>query len=227
MQWTEGLKLPLLAAGKHASPDKGLCAMEMVAFIERLPHSDMPECTCRVIGAFVRGFNDLMTDEERQRLIPYLPLLVGTVSPEHERARGEFAAWKAIKVFAPLALQDVLPVEAEKLKNFDVSKGLGAAWSAAWSAAYAAANAAAEGAANAAKSAAWSAAYAAKSAAESAANAAWSAAESAAKSAAESAAKRSQIISTAFDLINEMLAIGPKGAFTKDPQAVKTLLAVL
>jgi hypothetical protein len=186
--------------------------MEMVAFIERLPHSDMPECTCRVIGAFVRGFNDLMTDEERQRLIPYLPLLVGTVSPEHERARGEFAAWKAIKVFAPLALQDVLPVEAEKLKNFDVSKGLGAAWSAAWSAAEgaanAAANAAAEGAANAAKSAAWSAAYAAKSA-------------------AESAAKRSQIISTAFDLINEMLAIGPKGAFTKDPQAVKTLLAVL
>src|ERR1700676_5377451 len=108
MNWLEQineLRLPQLKTGAHTDPLDGLCAMEMVAFIERLPHSDKPPCTCPVIGAYVRRLNDNMSAEERQSLLAYLPRLVGTVSKKHELERATVAAWRAIKVFAPLALE--------------------------------------------------------------------------------------------------------------------------
>ena len=76
MNWLETidkLQLPPLQGGAHDSPAEGVCAMEMVAFIERLPHSDKPECTCPVIASFVRGANDLLSAAERQKLLPILP----------------------------------------------------------------------------------------------------------------------------------------------------------
>ena len=42
-----------------------------------------------------------------KRLIPYLPKLVGTVSPQHERERAQYAAWQAVTVIAPLVLEAV------------------------------------------------------------------------------------------------------------------------
>jgi hypothetical protein len=94
-----------LSAGNHASPEQGLCAMELVAFLEGLPHSDHPRCTCQIISAFVRGINDNMPDDIRQGLLKYLPRLVGTVSEQHEQERNEYFAWQTIKVFAPAALR--------------------------------------------------------------------------------------------------------------------------
>ena len=70
--WIETIKtarLPKLKAGAHSSPSDGLCALEMVAFIERLPHSDAPPCTCPVLAAYVRVGNDWLDDSERQRLL--------------------------------------------------------------------------------------------------------------------------------------------------------------
>lgn len=110
MDWNDEiktLKLPPLKRGAHASPQDGVCAMEMVAFLERLPHSDAPECTCPVLAAFVRSVNDMLCDDERQQLLPYLPRLVGTVAPEFKQARAEYLAWQAIHVFAPIALRAV------------------------------------------------------------------------------------------------------------------------
>ena len=144
------LKLPPLKAGAHSSPEAGMCAMELVAFIECLPHSDSPPCTCPVLSAFVRCGNDMMRALDRQRLLAYLPRLVGTVSPEHELARGEYAAWAAITVFAPLALDTSgLHQHAQALRTFDRASGLRAAYAAAYAAANAA-NAAAYAAADAA-----------------------------------------------------------------------------
>ena len=200
------LKLPPLLAGKHSSPEAGMCAMELVAFIERLPHSDSPPCTCPVLGAFVRRGNDAMGDAIRQRLLAYLPRLVGTVSPEHELARGECAAWAAITVFAPLALDaSGLHQHAQALRTFDRVRGLRAAADAAYTAAneaytaytaYTAANEAADaanGAADAANSgnAADAASYAGGSATAAAAWDAW------------------------FVALDGMLTIGPQGRFTQ------------
>jgi hypothetical protein len=139
------IKLPPLQAGSHETAQAGLCAMEMVAYIERLPHSDAPACTCPIIAAYVRGLNDLLPNSERNRLLPYLPRLVDTVSPPHERERGEYLAWAAITIFAPAALRAIgLHEHAHKLATFDKTKGLKAAAADAYAAAadaYAAANA--------------------------------------------------------------------------------------
>jgi hypothetical protein len=52
--------------------------------------SDRPRCVCRVIGAFLRGYNDLIDDERRQDLYEYAAKVVGTAgSAEIERARAE------------------------------------------------------------------------------------------------------------------------------------------
>ncbi len=110
MNWNDeikNLRLPPLKHGAHSSPEAGVCAMEMVAFLERLPHSDAPECTCPVIAAYVRGINDMLPDGERNRLLPYLPRLVGTVAPQHQQARAEYLTWQAVRVFAPMALRAV------------------------------------------------------------------------------------------------------------------------
>lgn len=99
MTWLAAIvnaKLPPLAVGYHRSPARGLCAMEMVAFMEGLPHTDMPECTCPIIATYVRRLNDALTNRQRQWLLPFLPRLVGTVSRAHEQARSEYLAWQAV-----------------------------------------------------------------------------------------------------------------------------------
>lgn len=85
MNWLNAIKkmkLPPLVQGSHGDPKHGLCAMEMVAFMECLPHTDQPECTCQTIRGFVICINDTLDDKERQKLLPVLPELVDTVVPE-------------------------------------------------------------------------------------------------------------------------------------------------
>ena len=133
--------------------------MEAVSFLNGEKWTDMPECACPVIARFCRHLNDKMDQGFRDRLLGYAPRLIGTASPEHEIERVEFLAWRAVKTFAPIALDEVgLHKEAEELRSFDISRGLSAAARAA------AASAAADAAARAA--AANAAAYAAYSAAD-------------------------------------------------------------
>ena len=104
MDWQQ-LAIFKLVRGSHASVEYGLCAMEAVAWLEGLEHSDRPACTCPVIGAYVRALNDQVHDEERQRLIPYLPRLVGTVSPDYEWARARYLVSQSLGRAWPIALR--------------------------------------------------------------------------------------------------------------------------
>ena len=83
MNWLKAInemKLPPLVSGSHTGgPEEGLCAMEMVAYMERLEHNDHPECTCKVLRGLTVCINDLLSDTERQKLLPVLPELVDTV----------------------------------------------------------------------------------------------------------------------------------------------------
>lgn len=79
----------------HATAQDGLCAMEAVAWLEGLPHSDHPVCTCPVIAGYVRSLNDTLPHKKRQRLTPYLPRLVNTVSPSHEWERLHYLVSRA------------------------------------------------------------------------------------------------------------------------------------
>lgn len=78
--WLERIKtakLPPLSRGKHYSPAHGLCAMEMIAFMEGYQHTDRPPNVDSTLGRAMRNINDLIVDDAaRQRLVPLLPLLV-------------------------------------------------------------------------------------------------------------------------------------------------------
>ena len=103
----ESLTIFKLDRGNHkGGPQTGLCLMEAVAWMEGEPHSDRPECACPVIGRFAMRINDAMPDDWRQKLVPFIPRLVGSRSPAHERERAKFLAWQAIRVFAPIWLDD-------------------------------------------------------------------------------------------------------------------------
>lgn len=215
----EALSVFRLAGGAHKRPEDGLCAMEAVAWLEGLAHTDHPVCTCDVIAAFVRGVNDGLDDASRQRLVAYLPRLVGTVSPEHRRERAEYLAWQAIRVFAPMALDAAgrkadaarlrdLPAGTSFYEAKKVAREVQKVAAAAYTTYAAAATAAAADAADAATTtttidaAAVGAAYATTTTIDAAfAAAAFAASEAAA---------------AVFSALDGVLSIGPSGGFTDD-----------
>jgi hypothetical protein len=147
--------------------------MEAVAYVAGLPLSDQPECSCPVIAAFLRSWNDgLPSDAERDRLLkPLIPELIGTKSTHAVEDRRSYMAldW-LIRVHTPAFLDRVesLKPHALELRSMEEIADLAgataagqkvrAACAAAGAAARAAAGAAARAAAGAA---AWAAAGAA------------------------------------------------------------------
>src|SRR5438552_12151815 len=73
------LKAITLQTGPHQTRSQGMCAMESVAWIVDGPHTDEPECVCPVLGTYVRRLNDIMPDDQRQKLKLVLPSLVNSV----------------------------------------------------------------------------------------------------------------------------------------------------
>jgi len=198
------VQLPPLQKGSHRSPKAGLCAMEMIAFMERLPHSDAPACTCPVIAAYVRVLNDEMPDRLRPRLLPYLSPLVGSVAPDYEVGRAQFFASVA-REFAADAAAYAADAAADAAAYADY-----AAYAATYAATYAHAAAAAD-AARAAADAARAAAYAhADAAAARAVAAAHAAAAAAAARGAAYTVGVDAIWQRALDAIDGALAIGPE-----------------
>lgn len=71
-----------LARGKHSSPRHGACVMELASMVAGERFSDRPRSVSPVIGAFLRGYNDLVDDRRRQDLIRYASEVVGTAASE-------------------------------------------------------------------------------------------------------------------------------------------------
>jgi hypothetical protein len=200
-------KITTLASGSHEPNDTDMCVMEAVAFVTHKEWSDHPPCVCPVIGAFVRTWNDGLSDAERTDiLLPFVPRLLNTKRDEAtERARAMMAADWLIRTHAVAWLRlarlneqaDFLAALPE-ITDFaqcpslmtnlpairrDAAAAGAAARDAAGAAAWAAARDAARAAAwDAARAAAWDAARAA------AGDAAWAAAWDVAWDAARAAA---------------------------------------
>ena len=113
-----------LTHGQHKSPEDGMCLMEAVAYLGGEEHSDQPECACPVISAFGRSLNDRMGvgvegDALRAKyLVPLAEKLVGSLSTLGvEQKRAFFFADRAVRLFAPLALESAgLKEEAARLR---------------------------------------------------------------------------------------------------------------
>jgi len=106
MSATIDLATATLSRGSH-DPDSGKhCVMELVARFAGEPWTDRPACACPVLTRYTIPLHDWMPDDQRQRLLAYVPLLAGSRStPDVERKRGYLAATWAVKVFAPKALE--------------------------------------------------------------------------------------------------------------------------
>ena len=116
-----------LARGSHrGSKDGPFCVMEWVSIFadERKPGSqtDSPRCTSKVLTNFAIAWNDALDDETRQRLVPFIPRLVGTSG---NRKADNLRAWMATdwlaRTFAPamLRLTPSLVEQAEALSALD------------------------------------------------------------------------------------------------------------
>ena len=115
---TLDIKNLVLGKGHHETRERGVCAMEAVAWLAGEPHSDRPECACPVIGEFVRVINDRLPEDKRNRLLkPFLRALAASKSTkEVEVRRGFVAADYAVRTFARKALKRLgCTANAEKL----------------------------------------------------------------------------------------------------------------
>ena len=169
-------KVGRLASGGHAPTDGEMCVMEAVAWVTHKDWSDHPPCVCPVIGAFMRSWNDGITDaDERTALLkPLIPKLINTRgSAALEQRRATMAADWLIRVHTPAWLRLAkLDKQADLLTSLPqitdfaqcpslvptltaVRADAAAARAAAWAAAEDAARAAAG---DAARAAAWAAA---------------------------------------------------------------------
>src|SRR5918911_561694 len=74
--------LPILSRGKHRSPRKGACFMELASFLAGERWSDHPGCTHPLLAALARHVNDYTSDVNRQRLAGLIPSVIGLTSDD-------------------------------------------------------------------------------------------------------------------------------------------------
>lgn len=197
-----------LDKGEHSTFEDGHCAMEVVAWLAGEGHTDAPQCASRVLRNMTIGLNDTWDTDERQKLAPFLPRMVGTGDDGLDEARSYLALDWMIRTYTPAWL-DLAGHTKEAQELRDLRRIVDLATAEAAGPVVKAGNEVA----SAAESAAWSAA---RSAARSAAwSAAWSAAESAARSAAWSAADQvlaptvETLKASALELLESMIKPGP------------------
>lgn len=93
--------LPVLSRGKHRSPRKGACFMEMASVLADEPWSDHPTCTHPLLAHLARLVNDHTSDRNRGELALLIPSVVGL--------RGGGLAW-VVDLTAAVALRALLDV---------------------------------------------------------------------------------------------------------------------
>lgn len=95
----------VLDRGGHQNPAEGLCFMEAVAYTHDLTHTDDPNYVSPLLGEVGRRLNDLLPDDSRQRLVPLIRVLPGTVDDGHDEARSYMALDWFVRVWLPTWLE--------------------------------------------------------------------------------------------------------------------------
>jgi len=91
-----------LTRGAHRSPRHGACVMELVSMLAGERFSDRPVTACPVIGSFLRAYNDVCGDTDRQELLACAASVVETRCPRAEAARVEHCVDVAIDCYRAL-----------------------------------------------------------------------------------------------------------------------------
>src|SRR4029453_2184219 len=69
--------VPVLSRGKHRSPRKGACFMELASYLAGERWSDHPACTHSLLASVARLVNDHTSDEGRPPLAELIPSVIG------------------------------------------------------------------------------------------------------------------------------------------------------
>ena len=91
--------VPILSRGKHRSPRKGACFMELASYLAGERWSDHPRCTHPLLASVARLVNDLTSDGQRSRLAGLIPCVIGMTSDD-PRIDARIA-WLADRAPAP------------------------------------------------------------------------------------------------------------------------------
>lgn len=92
--------IPVLSRGRHRTPRRGACFMELASVLAGERWSDHPSCTHPLLAELAREVNDHTSDVARQRLAPLVPSVVGR--------RGNERTW--ITVAVAVAARPILEV---------------------------------------------------------------------------------------------------------------------
>ena len=87
-----GYQTVVLRKGRHDSPDRGVCVIELASMLAGERFTDHPRAVCRVISAFLRSYNDSIDDVRRQDLLRCAAAVVGTRDSRPTRAGQRRAA---------------------------------------------------------------------------------------------------------------------------------------
>lgn len=90
--------IPVLSRGRHRTPRRGACFMELASVLAGERWSDHPSCTHPLLGYLARLVNDHTSDDGRQQLARLIPSVVGR--------RGNDRTWLTIAV--AVAAQNIL-----------------------------------------------------------------------------------------------------------------------
>jgi hypothetical protein len=99
--------LPVLSRGKHRSPKKGACFMELASYLAGEKWSDRPACTHPLLAEVARNVNDRISDQARPHLATLIPDVVG-LDTDDPRADARIALHCAV------AGLEVAPFERQK-----------------------------------------------------------------------------------------------------------------
>lgn len=97
----------MLARGRHRSPRRGACFMELVSYLAGEKWSDHPRCTHPLLSALARAVNDASSDAARPLLAPLIPAVVGL--------DGNDVRWSV--EIAMIAAVEALPVASAGRQN--------------------------------------------------------------------------------------------------------------
>jgi hypothetical protein len=96
--------MPILSRGKHRSPRKGACFMELASLLAGERWSDHPSCTHPLLAAVARDVNDHTTDQGRHRLAGLIPSVIG-LNPDDPHVDARIALRCALAALPVVAAE--------------------------------------------------------------------------------------------------------------------------
>jgi hypothetical protein len=110
--------MPILSRGRHRTPRRGACFMELASLLAGEPWSDHPSCTHPLLGQLARQVNDETSDAGRQELARLIPSVVGRRGDDTTSAKVSVAVAARVILDVPETAQRVLAgglIRAEQL----------------------------------------------------------------------------------------------------------------